>query len=175
MFVQFAPMSLILLLVIAVLGCGCRSGVTAPSANTVQPQQNQTQQETASSNQHDAPHHQTSNGLAKEDLVGWYILGDGLGLNDSLLLSETGEFQFHSSNCGATRGKSTGHWIIEGDEITLQPLVESGTLKQTRIRRLHVYRDEQSFILVASSSLDDFRSVGPKITNCFTRCVQREN
>jgi len=106
-------------------------------------------------------------------LSGSYLLGDGLGVNVNLLLTKSGEFHCLDSSCGTTYGESSGSWSVEGSTISLRPLMENGSLRQTTIRSLDVWTDNQTYFLVEGRKREDFAASGPTTTNSFVRLRTR--
>jgi hypothetical protein len=63
--------------------------------------------------------------VSREDLIGSYYLGDGLGQNCHLELMRDGTFKFRWTGCLGEYDKNSGRWQQKGDLVTLQPQREN--------------------------------------------------
>ena len=73
-----------------------------------------------------------------KDVAGQYFLGDGLGLNCSLLLTRDGRFKYVWTGCLGEYGRAKGTWKLEGDVVltSIQPLRQT-SVPPTQLPQTH--------------------------------------
>ena len=86
-------------------------------------------------------------------IFGTYYRGDGLALNVTIDLKETGDYTAEWGGCVTRMGKAEGTWNVSGRVIELKPTKETESAKggksiKGRLRKLHILINQGAIVFV---------------------------
>ncbi len=105
--------------------------------------------------------------ITPAQLAGCYYRGDGLRNNTTLHFIPSGDYTAARDGCLLEPGAARGKWKLSGAVITLEPTLETGSLKEGP-RRLHIVRmTSGGFALVPDLDDPRYRRNGPDRLSAF--------
>jgi hypothetical protein len=94
--------------------------------------------------------------LKVAEIAGEYYMGDGLGVNLTLVIAPDGEFSFKWQGCMGTYDTATGHASVHDGELWLEPNTEINTERKDLESRFLPVRWGGRLYLVSSNRLHAF-------------------